>query len=106
MNAAIYLKKGIRYACYFIIITAFMGMIYGVLGGNPLSPSIAAVTFFGVFVVLNFFVSIFLSVICIFLHIINRSQHWCLRYLLYSTSFLVVYGLYYAILKIIDIRVF
>ena len=98
--------RGMKYAAYFVIIGGAMGIVYGLFGGNVVSPAVATVSLTGVFVVLNFIVAIIISMINLILYIFRASPSWSLRYIIYSTAFLIVFMLFFALLHLLGIEVF
>ncbi|MBV7441849.1 hypothetical protein KRX57_10500 [Weeksellaceae bacterium TAE3-ERU29] len=53
-----YLLKGFRYAGLFMIVSAVMGGLYGLISGAIIQPAMFAVVVTGAFVMINFVISV------------------------------------------------
>jgi len=90
---------GIKYALYFLVVSAIMGFIYGAFGGIWLAPAFVAVSYVGIFVLINFVFAFVLGVLNLLPSIFGRGSKTLSRYFLFSLAFLVVFLAYFAILK-------
>jgi len=76
-----------------------MGFIYGAFGGIWLAPAFVAVSYVGIFVLINFVFAFVLGVLNLLPSIFGRGSKTLSRYFLFSLAFLVVFLAYFAILK-------
>lgn len=101
------LRAGFRYALWFVLISAVMGVLYGLFSGIVLQPAVFAIVYTAVFVLLNFVVA--LPVWCfnlIFLMPFGKGSRGIQRYFALSLSFAVVFLFCYLLLMNTGIKVF
>ena len=97
---------GLRYAALFLLISALMGMLYGIFGGLLVSAAIIGVTMTGIFVVLNFPVAVLFFIGGIFPVLFGGSNRAGFRYFALSLAFLLVFMLFFGLLKISGLQPF
>jgi len=90
---------GFKYALYFMVVAALMGFIYGAFGGIWIAPAWVAVSYVGIFVLINFAFAFLLGMLNLIPAIFGRSSKRLTRYFSFSLAFLVVFFAYFAILK-------
>lgn len=98
---------GFRYACWFVLISAVMGVLYGLFSGIVLQPAVFAIVYTAVFVMLNFVVA--LPVWCfnlVFLMPFRKGSRGIQRYFALSLSFAIVFLICYLLLMNTGIKVF
>ena len=91
--------KGCKYALYFMAVAAVMGFIFGAFGGVWLAPAFVAISYVGIFVVLNFSIALILALINLLPTLFNKGSKRLMRYFTYSLAFLMVFLAYFALLK-------
>lgn len=101
-----HLAQGCKYALLFVGVSAVMGALYGLFGGRLVSPMIFAITLTGIFVVLNFIVALAVGVVNLLFILFNQRNNAMMRYAALSSGFLIVYLLFFAILKVTGVTVF
>ena len=90
---------GVRYALYFLVVAAVMGFIYGALGAIWIAPAFVAISYLGIYVIINFVFAFLFALINLFPATFNKGSKRLSRYFAYSFAFLIVFLLYFAILK-------
>jgi hypothetical protein len=90
---------GIKYALYFMAVSAVMGFIYGAFGGIWIAPAFVAISYVGIFVTLNFVFALILGVINLFPALFKKGSKRLSRYFSFSLAFLLVFLTYFVILK-------
>jgi hypothetical protein len=98
--------KGIRYAFLFIMLGAVMGAIFGIWSGIVYGPAVFAVSLTGLFVVLNFPISLLLFLLNLLPQLAKKGSSQLNRYFIYSSAFLLVYMLFFFLFKLLDLRPF
>lgn len=88
-----------KYALIFLFVSALMGLIYGAFGGIWYSMPFVAVTYTGIFVVINFMISLIVFVINLIPSMIKKGSWIPIRYFIWSLSFFVVFMIYFSALK-------
>ncbi|MEO1052212.1 MAG: hypothetical protein AAFX87_16385 [Bacteroidota bacterium] len=101
-----YFFRGFKYAAYFMVIAGFMGLIYGAFGGIWLSPAFVAIAYLGIFVMINFVISIPLIALNLPFALFRKGSKRITRYFIYSLSFAIVFLAFFALLKFTGIEVF
>jgi len=90
---------GVKYAHYFMVASAIMGFIYGAFGGIWIAPALVAVSYVGIFVLINFVFAFVVGVLNLITSIFGKGSKRLSRYFSFSLAFLVVFLAYFAILK-------
>jgi uncharacterized iron-regulated membrane protein len=101
------LRKGFRYALWFILFAALAGALYGLFSGVIVQPAVFAVAFTCVLVVIHFV----LALLCIlfnmlFLAPFKKGSRMLIRYFSLSLSFLVVFLFFYWLLVNTGMKIF
>lgn len=97
---------GIKYALYFFGVAAIMGFVFGAIGGVWLAPAFVAVSYLGIFVLINFFFAFVLGMLNFFPAIFGKGSKMLNRYFTFSLAFLVVFLAYFALLKLSNVTIF
>ncbi|WP_295122020.1 PepSY domain-containing protein [uncultured Chitinophaga sp.] len=101
------LKKGFKYAAWFVLTGAVMGVLYGVVSGIIVQPAIFTLLFTTVFVVLNFAVALpVFAINMIAFAPFRKSSRRVVRYFALSLSFLIVFLTVYWLLTRTGLKVF
>jgi len=90
---------GFKYAMYFMGAAAIMGFIYGAFGGIWVAPALVAVSYVGIFVLINFVFAFVVGVLNLISGIFGRGSKRLIRYFSFSLAFLMVFLAYFLILK-------
>ncbi|MEL7120444.1 MAG: hypothetical protein AAFO07_13420 [Bacteroidota bacterium] len=105
-TALIPVGKGAKYALWFVLLGAVMGLIYGAFGGVLLQPALFSVAITGIMVVLNFIIALIVFLPNVLFMIFKRSSKLIHRYFGLSLGFLIVYLAFFALLKFSGLEVF
>jgi len=97
---------GLKYALFFMATAALMGFIYGAIGGIWVAPAWVAVSYVGIFVLINFVFAFLLGVLSLLPCIFGKGSKRLTRYFSFSSAFLIVFLTYFAILKFSGFRPF
>jgi len=97
---------GIRYALYFMAVSAVMGFIYGAFGGIWIAPAFVAVSYVGLIVVINFVFALVLGLLNLLPVIFGKGSKRLFRYFTFSLAFVLVFLAYFALLKFSGLKVF
>jgi len=98
--------QGGKYAGWFVLLGAAAGALYGLLGGYVLGPALFVVAFCGVLALLNAGVALGALLLHLLLLPFGHGQRGLVQYVVMSGSFLVVYLLFFALLKLSGWQVF
>jgi hypothetical protein len=102
-----HLKKGFRYAWWFVLIGAVMGALYGMFSGIFIQPAVFVILFSTVFVVLNFVVALIsLLFYLLFMAPFKVKGRPVWKYFAFSLSFLGVFLLCYFLLANTGLHIF
>lgn len=99
-------KRGVRYASWFVLLGAGMGALYGLLTGYVLAPALFVVVFCGVLVLLNVLPTIMVLLLNLLLAPFGGARRTRVQYVVMSLSFLAVYLLVFALLKLSGAQIF
>lgn len=98
--------RGSKYALYFMVVAALMGFIYGAIGGIWIAPAFVSVSYVGIFVVINFVFALILGMLNLLPGIFGKGSQRLFRYFTFSLAFLLVFLVYFAILKFSGVGIF
>lgn len=101
------MKSGFGYALWFILISAVMGALYGVISGIVIQPAVFTIAFCTILIAMNFAV----SVICILFNTIfllpfRKSSRSIIRYFALSLSFMLIHAAAYILLLNTGMEIF
>lgn len=103
----LHLKNGSRYALWLVLITAVMGILYGVVAGILLQPAAFGIAFTCYLVVMNFVVALIVWLInALFFTPFKKASRGVLRYFSLSLAFLLVYYIVYLLLMNTGLQLF
>jgi hypothetical protein len=93
------LKSSFKYAGWILLITAVMGVLYGIISGIPVQPAVFGIAFITVLVVLNFAVALLCFLFnAIFLAPFKNGSRMLIRYFSLSLGFCIVFLISYLLL--------
>jgi hypothetical protein len=93
-------RAGIKFGFYFLLISFLMGILYGVFAGIPLQTGKVAAILVGVFVTINFIFSL-LAMLPMIAGLILGKKGFLLRYFGLSSGFMIVFIIYFLLLKLV-----
>lgn len=101
------MKNGFKYAAWVLLVTAVMGVLYGVFSGIIVQPAVFGIAFTTVLVVINFAVAL----LCILFNIIflapfKKGSLMLVRYFSLSLGFCIVFLVSYVLLMNTGINFF
>ncbi|PWJ43222.1 hypothetical protein BC781_102771 [Sediminitomix flava] len=99
-------KLGLKYGLIFMLIAASMGFLYGLLSGVILQPMFFAVVIVGVFVSINFSISLVSIIPWIIMRLSRKKAHLLQRYISISLAFFTVFFPIFIFLKLFPINIF
>lgn len=91
--------SGLKYALYFMAVALIIGFLYGAFGGVWLAPAFVAVSYLGIYVVINFVFALLLGALNLLPALFNKGSKRLSRYFSFSLAFFLVYLVYFAALK-------
>ena len=101
------IQRGLKYAAVLLFVSGVMGMIYGVLGGQFFKPALVALTFVGLFAVINFIISIVFWLPALILRLMNKTVTKTLvLYIGISLGFMICYMPVFLLLKFLPFSPF
>lgn len=101
------LKSGFRYATITLVVTALLGVLYGLPSGIVMQPAILGIALSTIMVILNFVFSLMVVLgNIIFLSPFKRAKTNVFRYFAWSSAFAVTYTVVYMLLLNTGIRIF
>lgn len=101
------MKNGFKYALWTLLITALMGVLYGIVSGIVMPPAIFGVAFTTVLAVINFAIAFLCFLFnIIFLAPFKKGSRMLVRYFSLSLGFCVVFLSCYILLMNTGINIF
>ena len=97
---------GIKYALIFLFFALLMGFIYGFFAGILFETALVALTFVGLFSVINFMVALLCLIPLVYFRFRKKNTKQLVRYISISLGFAIVYLPFFVLLKYIPYRLF
>lgn len=93
------IRRGLKYAVILMIVSAIMGLIYGLLGGLFFRSALVAVTFVGIFAVANLALSALTWIPLLLFTVLKKSTRILETYAGISLGFVIIYLPFFILLK-------
>lgn len=100
------LKNGLRYALIFLLVSAAMGLVYGLFGGILWQSALFSVTTVGLFAVINFAVACLVAVPLVPYRAWRGGAAWFVRYFGYSLAFVLVFFPVFVFIELLPVGPF
>ncbi len=91
--------RGLKYGSIVLFLSGLFGFLFGVFGGQFLKPAIVSMTHIGLFVVVNFIISVFLWLPTAVLFALKKSVRPLIKYIGISFGFIVVFVPYLLLVR-------
>lgn len=94
-----YLRRGLTYGSFTLLVAFMMGAVYGIFNLAPIQPAFAFATFLGLIVFLNFLFAIPLWIGWFLVFIFIRRKFVIPKYFFISLGFSLIFLAFFALMK-------
>lgn len=91
--------RGLKYGAVLFVVAGLFGLLFGLFDAQFVKPALVSITHIGLFVVVNFIISILLWLPTAVLYALKKTVRPLVRYIGISFGFMVVFMPYLLLIK-------
>lgn len=91
--------RGLKYGAVVLVISGLFGLFFGLFDAQFIKPALVSMTHIGLFVVVNFIISILLWLPTVVLYALKKSVQPLVKYIGISFGFILVFMPYLLLMK-------